>query len=221
MCIYRSSLRPYCPSLPWKWLLFLPQTLDTFWLRLASVCLFWLVSFSSAALSSSKVAWISLNVLTSQANYTSAVHLAKPIDESSKWQTSDVFAFCSDASLWIHSSSCIHTWTDAQSYSDQRWLWFSMWWDLSTTLVMMGSHSGNLSLMYLKFWKSLFELPFTWSELMCKEKNMTTWVRKYSVFYIKLFKSTIVTRYSNMSQKDIQETISQLPAGSILPVVVS
>lgn len=32
---------------------------------------------------------------------------------------------------------------------------------------------------------------------------------------MKLFKSTIVTRYSNMSQKDIQETISQLPAGSI------
>lgn len=50
---------------------------------------------------------------------------------------------------------------------------------------------------------------------------MTTWVRKYSVFYIKLFRSTIVTRYSNMSQKDIQETISQLPEGSIFHVVVS
>lgn len=56
---------------------------------------------------------------------------------------------------------------------------------------------------------------------MCKEKNMTTVIRKYSVFYIKLFKSTIVTRYSNMSQKDIQETIFQLPAGSIFPVVAS
>lgn len=38
---------------------------------------------------------------------------------------------------------------------------------------------------------------------------------------MKLFKSTIVTRYSNMSQKDIQETISQLPAGSSFPVVAS
>lgn len=67
----------------------------------------------------------------------------------------------------------------------------------------------------------IFRATFYFKVHSCVKKNMTTWVRKYSVFYMKLFKSTIVTQYSNMSQKDIQETISQLPEGSSFPVVAS